>query len=165
MSSFFSYSKSTLVSDLIGGHHHYCDYNVYHNNGQYDTITREDETDLNILSRKVQINYTSITECNTAGSKFNLPGLMCGELCVEHRQWCQEGMGGFCGKYNFSMTNKQLCANTTFWSGKTCDSFFKGGEKAALGRRCTGATQHCSYPWYTSNIYSYEVNISLKNNK
>ena len=50
----FSHSKGALVSDL-SGQHHYCDYNIYHNDGRYDTITREDETDLNIISRKVEI--------------------------------------------------------------------------------------------------------------
>ena len=64
--------KGVLVSDLSSGHY-YCDYGNSHNDGEYQTITREDETDLNIISRKGQINYTSITECNNATE-----GLMCG---------------------------------------------------------------------------------------
>ena len=155
-----SYSKGVLVSDLSGGHY-YCDYDFNHNDGKYDTISREDETDLSILSRKVQINYTSITECNNA-DQFNLPGLMCGEKCWQYSYWCLKGIVLSCGKYNFSIDNKQLCANTTFWKGKTCDFFYTNGKKAAIGRRCTGAAQHCSSPWYTSSIYNYEVNISLK---
>ena len=137
------YSQTVvLVSDLSGGHY-YCDKDISHNDGQYDTITREDETDLNISSRKVQINYTSITECKT---DHNLPGLMCGERCSQHSTWCWEDSGSSCGKYNFSTNNKQLCANTTFWDGKSCDIFYmySGDRKAAVGRRCTGATQHCS---------------------
>ena len=145
-------SKGVLVSDLTGSHY-YCDYEQLHNDGQYDTITREDETDLNILSRKVHINYTSITECtNNAES-----GLMCGEECVANRNWCRENALSSCGKYNFTTTNKQLCANTRFWAGKTCNRFYTSGRKAAEGRRCTGAMQHCVYPWYTSSIYAYEV--------
>ena len=155
-----SHTKGVLVSDLSGGHH-YCHYDKYLNDGEYDTITREDETDLNILSRKVKINYNSITECNTAGDQFNLPGLMCGEVCLKHSDWCMETPFS-CGKYNFSTNNKQLCANTTFWAGKSCDTFYADdGDKAALGRRCTGAAQHCSYPWYTSSIYSFEVSLYM----
>ena len=155
-----SHSNGILVSELSGGHH-YCDYDFTHNDGQYDTITREDETDLNIMSRKVQINYTSITVCNNSGSQFNLPGLMCGEQCVEHRLWCLGGRGGSCGNYNFSANNEQLCANTKFWAGKTCDVFYSSGYKAGVGRRCTGAAQHCSYPWYTIGIYYFEVSVFL----
>ena len=61
-----------------------------------------------------------------------------------------------CGRHNFTTNNQQLCSNTTFWTGMTCDTFYSEGPKAALGRRCTGAAQHCSYPWYTSSIYFYE---------
>ena len=117
-----SHSKGVLVSDLSVGHY-YCDYDIFHNDGHYDTITREDENDLNILSRKVQINYTSITECNSA-SGLGLPGLMCGEQCVQTRYWCQENLEISCVKYNFSTSNKQLCSNTTFWSRKSCDTFY-----------------------------------------
>ena len=151
-------NKRVLVSDLSASHH-YCDYDHYHNDGRYDTITRVDETDLNILSRRVHINYTSIRDCNTAG-EVNLPGLMCGEDCVEHRYWCREDGSVSCG--NFSNDNNQLCANTTFWKGKSCDLFLVNGVKAAVGRRCTGATQHCSYSWYTSNIYTYKVREDLR---
>ena len=159
----YSHNKSVLVVSNLSSGHYYCDYDILHNDGQYDTITREDEADLNISSRKVQINYTSITECNTAG-QFNLPGLMCGEHCVEHRFWCQEVFGASCGKYNFSTDNKQLCANATFWAGKSCDRLNNDGEKAALGRRCNGAAQHCIYPWYSSSISVYEVShISYHN--
>ena len=79
----YRYKKGLLVSDLSRDHH-YCDYEGYHNDGQYHTITREDETDLNIQSNKVHINYTSITECNDS-TEAGLPGLMCGETCLQHR--------------------------------------------------------------------------------
>ena len=155
----FSHGKGVLVSDLTSGHY-FCDYGPTHNDGQYDTITREDETDLNILSRirRVYVNIPSITECHNA-TEFNLPGLMCGEKCVVHRDWCLEKAVSSCGKYNFSTTNKQLCANTRFWKRKTCDAFYSSGDKAAVGRRCTGSIHQCSYPWYTSSIYFYEVKI------
>ena len=153
---YYRHSKGVLVSDLSGGHH-YCDYENLHSSEHYDSITREDEDDLNVLSRRVKINYTSITEC--IDPEFNLPGLICGEICVEHRLWCLEDSTFSCGKYNFSTNNKKLCANTTFWEGKTCDIVNSSGEKAAVGKRCTGATQRCSYPWYTSSIFNYEVSI------
>ena len=105
-----SHNRSVLVSELSGGHQ-YCDYDAYRNDGAYDTITREDETDLNILSRKMQINYTSITECKS--TPLNLPGLMCGENCLWFRSWCVKSIGGgTCGKYNFTSENKLLCSKT-----------------------------------------------------
>ena len=81
--------KGALVSELTGGHH-YCDYDLYYNDGEYDTITREDETDLdlNIVKDKVQIIYTSMTQCNT--TDFASPGLMCGQICLQFRGWCQD---------------------------------------------------------------------------
>ena len=79
-----------------------------------------------------------------------------------HKVWCMDGIGASCGKYNFGIDNKELCANTTFWAGKTCDVFYKSGRKAAVDRRCTGAAQHCSYPWYTSSIYYFEVSVFLR---
>ena len=89
-----SFKKNALVSDFSKGHY-FCDYLPHHNDGQYHTITREDETDLNIQSNKVHINYTSITECNDS-TEAGLPGLMCGETCLQHRwfflglylSWC-----------------------------------------------------------------------------
>ena len=101
-----SSNKGVLVSDLTSGHYS-CYYGITYNDGQYETIAREDETDLDILSRKVQIKYTSITECNTTDS--NTPGLMCGETCLQQSSWCWENTGSSCGKYNFSTNNKQLC--------------------------------------------------------
>ena len=98
--------------------------------------------------------------CTDAIASNNVPGLMCGEVCTEHYTWCLEFTGYSCG--NFSTNNKQLCANTTFWEEKTCDLFYTTGERAAVGRRCTGATQQCSYPWYTSGIIIYEVREDLK---
>ena len=115
-----NYNRSVLVSDLSGGHY-YCSYEITINDGEYDTITRKDETDLDIISSKVLLDYTTLTECNcnTAGSNLKKPGLMCGEQCVENKIWCREQHTISCG--NFSTDNKQLCANTTFWAGKSCD--------------------------------------------
>ena len=154
----------SLVSDLSGGHK-YCNYDSTHNDGEYDTITREDEFDLDILSNKVYVNYTSIQKCNSRvpliyGKNHYRPGLMCGAMCLRYSDWCRKDKSPIsCSKYNFNFTteNKQLCGNTTFWKGKTCDLFSVGGRKIAFGKRCTGSAQHCSYPWYTSSIYHYEV--------
>ena len=150
------HNKRTLETDLTDSHY-YCVYEEDHNDGRYHTITREDESDLNILSIRDQINYSSITECKTGN---NVPGLMCGERCEVHRAWCRKDKALSCG--NFSTTNNQLCADTIFWNGTTCDLFLTTGVKVALGRRCTGAIQHCIYPWYTSSIPIYEVSISYR---
>ena len=161
----YSHNKSVLVSDLSSGHY-YCDYDRFRNDGIYHTISRQDELDLNIRKRiQIQINYTSITHCNNAGVNSNKPGLMCGEECVEHREWCLKDRPISCGRYNFSTDNQQLCSNTTFWTGMTCDKFFTDGVKNAVGRRCTDAAQHCSYPWYTSSIYFYEVRLLMNNSR
>ena len=130
-------------------------------------ITREDETDLDNLElfNNVIINFTSITECNTTRS---IPGLMCGNQCSQYNtpcgpclepyEWCRKESPISCG--NFRLNNKQLCSNTTFWTGKTCDLYdLKTRRKEAVGRRCTGASQHCIYPWYTSSLYFYEVHL------
>ena len=157
----YRYKKGVLVSDLSSAHH-YCDYEGYHNDGQYHTITREDESDLDILSIKVDINYSSITRCHTDSGN---PGLMCGELCLLYMTWCREDRVNLCG--NFSTNNNKLCSNTTFWAGQTCDIFFSSGKKATSGVRCTGSTQQCTYPWYksTSAIYNYKVLKHLRKNE
>ena len=89
-------------------------------------------------------------------------GLTCGEQCVEHDEWCWVGGAVSCGSQNFTTNNEQLCSNATFWEGKTCNVNNPNGIKLALGKRCTGATQHCIYPWYTSTIYYYINKVKLQ---
>ena len=144
----------------LSDEHFYCSYGDNQNNGQYDTITRQDEDDLNIRSQKVKIDYSSLTECY-----FNVtPGLSCigaDRDCVQNYLWCLgdldrstscDSSGG-----TFASNNQGLCSNTTFWENKTCDRFYDDGDKAALGERCSGGAQQCIYPWYLSSNYYYEV--------
>ena len=141
--------------------HFYYNYEQVRNNGEYDTITRVDETDLDIRNQKVSINFTSLTECNSTSLRG--PGLMCGDLCWRNAVWCRGDRSISCdvpgGK--FTTDNKALCGNTTLWQNTTCDNFYPDGDKAALGLRCSGGVQHCAYPWYLSGNYYYEVSEQL----
>ena len=143
----------------LSDQHFYCYYGTLRNNGEYDTITRVDETDLDIRNRKVRINFTSITECSDDGD----PGLMCGDECLRSYVWCRGEQSASCdvpgGK--FSTNNKALCGYTPLWQNTTCDNFYDDGRKAALGLRCSGAVQHCAYPWYLSGNWYYEVREQL----
>ena len=143
-----------LVTDLTK-HHHYCEGDWAINDGLYDTISRVDETDLDINNPKVRIDYSGITECTVGVYQ----GLMCGNLCVENFVWCAGVWENSCGK--FSTTNNALCSNSTFWNNKTCELFFDDGVKSSLGTRCTGRSQNCIYPWYLSGNYFYEVRSLL----
>ena len=69
----------------LSDQHFYCNYEQVRNNGEYDTITRVDETDLDIRRQKVRIDYTSLTQCQDDGV---WPGLMCGEICWGNYGWC-----------------------------------------------------------------------------
>ena len=57
----------------------------------------------------------------------------------------------------FLTNDNELCRDSLFWLNKTCDRFYDSGDKAALGKRCSGGAQHCIYPWYLSSNYYYEV--------
>ena len=156
----FTHNKISLVSDLTPGHH-MCNYSNLHNNGKYDTITREDETDLDILStKKVEIDYSSIKDCKDIA---NRTGYLCGEQCRQPYEWCQPDNFVSCG--SFTSNNAQLCSNTTFWEKKSCDLVWTNGVldglKASVGRRCSGSVQHCIYPWYLSN-FQFKENVVEK---
>ena len=137
--------------------HTFCHYGDDNNDGRYQTISRQDEEDLDILTRKVNIDYSRLTECKDG----HRPGLMCtaGD-CLKNYKWCRTDLVSItCGETDaqFSQNHPGLCRNTTFWSDKTCDVFYSDGDKAALGHRCSGGMQHCSYPWYLSSNYLHEV--------
>ena len=76
--------------------------------------------------------------------------------------WCREDKSASCDGNGgtFATNNQGLCSNTTFWNAnKTCEVFYNGGLKAALGKRCSGGAQQCIYPWYLSSNYFYEVSF------
>ena len=146
-----------LESDL-SDEHFYCSYGDNQNDGQYDTITRQDEDDLDIRRQKVKIDYSSLTECHSGVT----PGLKCsGGLggCWANFNWCRRDISISCdgSEGTFATNNQGLCSNTIFWQNKTCEVFYDYGDKAALGERCSGGAQHCIYPWYLSSNYYYEV--------
>ena len=147
-----------LESDL-SDEHFYCSYSATNNDGKYDTITRKDEDDLDIRRQKVKIDYSSLTECYNNGVH---PGLNCSGAyfsCWRTYAWCRGDRSTSCdgSRGTFATNNQGLCANTTFWQNKTCEVFYEDGDKATLGRRCSGGAQQCIYPWYLSSNYFYEV--------
>ena len=149
----------THLQTGLSDNHFYCSYGDNKNNGKYDTITRNDEDNLDIRRQKVKIDYSSLKEC-TLFEAF--PGLSCsGGLggCVPNYAWCVRDESNSCdgiwGK--FTTDNQGLCANTTFWRNNTCDQYYGEGTKASLGRRCSGGAQHCITLWYLSANYFYEV--------
>ena len=156
--------KSNLVTDLTDNHY-FCDYQNNHNDGEFSTITREDETNLDILTKKANIDYGSISECTIL--TYTEPGLMCGKLCFGLLDWCTENFIESCSNGTsgvaFSTNNPELCANTTFWRDKVCEVFYVDGSKYALGERCSGGIQHCTFPWYLSSNEYYEVKHAYKN--
>ena len=146
------------MSDLTRGHY-LCDYSNLHNGGRYDTITREDETDLDILTKKLEIDlskYSSIKECNNTDVNTGT-GYLCGEKCLLVQNWCTDADANSCG--SFTSNNVQLCSNTTFWAEKSCELIFSQ-RKFSVGRRCSGSHQECIYPWYLTNNYAYEYQVN-----
>ena len=140
--------------------HFYCNYGELRNDGQYNTITRMDETYLDIGRQKLRIDISSsVTPC----PYYNIQGFMCGKLCVGNYRWCQGDMNlaSSCAipGATFTTNNRALCGNPTVWINKTCELFYPGNpkRKASLGRRCAGEVQRCYYPWYISSNFNYEV--------
>ena len=151
--------KSQMEAGL-SSNHFYCDYGELRNDGQYNTITREDETDLDISKQKVRIDFSSfVTPCNYEG----VVGFECGDLCVWNYYWCRDDRSASCdvSGAQFTTNNRALCSNTTVWLNQTCDRFYSDGDKASLGRRCSGEMQQCIFPWYLSGNYFYEVSEEL----
>ena len=143
----------------LSDEHFYCPYGETKNNGLYDIITRNDEDDLDIRKQKVKIDFSSLTECKWHWGGYELPGRRCSGFCLGNPFWCRgdrslscAGSGG-----TFATNNQALCANATFWQNKTCEVFYEDGDKATLGRRCSGGAQQCIIPWYLSCNYFYEV--------
>ena len=144
----------------LSSNHFYCNYGDFINDGQYNTITREDETDLDIRRNKVRIDFnTSLTPCQYKGDRS---GFRCRDKCWPNYNWCYRSNKYSCNvtEGQFTTNNRALCGNRTVWNNKTCDTFYYDGSnktKATLGLRCTGEAQHCYYPWYLSSNFYYHV--------
>ena len=152
--------KSQMEAGL-SNKHFYCNYGELRNDGQYNTITREDETDLEISKQKVRIDFSSVvTPCKWRGYQ---PGFWCGETCRLNYEWCRDYSNWSCNVTGaqFTPNNRALCSNPTVWINQTCDVFYPEGDKARLGRRCSGEVQQCIFPWYLSNNENYEVSDQL----
>ena len=151
------YTNKSQMEAGLSNKHFYCNYGGSRNDGQYNTITREDETDLDITKNKVRIDFSSVvTPCKFNGYQ---PGFLCGETCVANNLWCRGDGSASCdvNGTQFTSNNRALCGNPTVWINQTCDNFYDSGDKASLGRRCSGEVQRCIYPWYLSGNYFYEV--------
>ena len=156
-------TNKSQMKAVLSNKHFYCNYGESRNDGQYNTITREDETDLDISKQKVRIDFSSVlTPCTSKGVRT---GYWCGDLCRPNYLWCRGDIDNRLScdvtGVQFTTNNRALCSNSTVWINKTCDRFYRSGDKASLGRRCSGEVQQCIYPWYLSGNYYYEVSEQL----
>ena len=153
--------RHVLNTDFVHGHT-FCSYRKWLNDGTYVLINRQDETRLKTTSKKIKISFESLQKCYSEDSLQ--PGLICNDQCRDNFLWCNSFYADSCkiGESQvISTIDKTLCENTTFWSDKTCNRYLDKNTIALHGRRCTGASQHCIYPWYLSLNYLFEVNIAL----
>ena len=148
--------ENTLWTDVVRGHK-YCSYSRDYNDGEYNAIGREDETDLRLLSKHVSINYELLEEC--VGFEGNQPGIICNNACRINGLWCRSDYISSCsnGDSEINTNNRKLCSNTSFWSNKSCNTFDKYNEVVlGYGLRCSGQNQHCYNPWYQTINSIYE---------
>ena len=156
----------TIHSDLVDGHS-FCIRDNERNNGQYNVITREDEDNLDIVSSgAVSLDYTKLTHCSTSVGDIDSngnPGVKCGTKCMPSYGWCKLGASDQCDDKDqvFTTRDPGLCRNSTFWSEVSCTIYTDTGDIVAHGLRCSGALQHCIYPWYLSSNYFYEADFMV----
>ena len=148
-----NYTKHVLNTEIVRGHT-FCSYAHTKNDGQYHSITREDESNLKIRTKQAIINYEELQQCNVSIAG---PGLTCNGKCVPNYSWCR-GTTFSCknGESKISTNDKNLCKNSTFWKYKSCDIYLDADEIYAHGLRCSGKYQHCYYPWYQTLNFFYE---------
>ena len=158
-----------IVERLPGGHR-YCHYKDWDNNNVYNTIGRTDEN-ATVSNKKADINTDSIVKCNVShvqGSHQKLDleeGLTCGKECFPQADWCRDKKIAFCNinstsSSGFSTNDPQLCGNYLFWKTQPCKWTTPDGATTLVGQRCTGAIQHCYFPWY--RLYNAQTNPNLK---
>ena len=161
-SSYYSSTKHTLNTTLARGHT-FCKYSDRINDGEYDTIGRNDEDVLQATSSHDQtIDYSKLASCTADYG----PGVMCGQECEDNFLWCRdptEYATDSCdyGDFVISDSDQRLCSNATFWSDKSCDIIDSDGDTWAHGTRCSGSRQHCYYPWYNVVNPDYERNKAI----
>ena len=146
----------TVNSDLVDGHSK-CVSTNDHNDGKYNSVTREDETNLDIVSTSVvTLDYSKLLHCNDS---YNNSGVMCGNKCKIRKHWCKTATYGPCvvGDQSFTTRDPALCRNSTFWSEVSCNRYSSTRRHVSYGIRCSGSLQHCIYPWYVTNNWFYEA--------
>ena len=146
------------IHSTIVVQHSECGYHYLDNNGAYDTITRRDETNLNVVTQTASnIDYTTLQNCT---DKDGLQGLTCDSAadgCHLNPFWCTNDLFGTCNNSSFDLNDKSLCNNATFWRRQSCLQSNRHGITLAVGQRCNGQVQSCYYMWYTTVNYFYEV--------
>ena len=161
------WQKNNLETGLVHGHT-YCTYNDDDNNRMYDSISRQDESDLNIVSSFGSINFDDLKSCNAGRQctgrsvQKSGTGLLCGSSCVYNYRWCQSWSPKLCklGDVQFSRNDVHLCANSTVWKDKSCNNTINN-EVIQVGKRCSGKWQQCIYPWYLSKHFYYEEGLII----
>ena len=155
------FTKYDIHSTIVTQHSE-CGYHDLDNDGEYDTISRRDETNLNVVTQTGRnIDYTTLQNCT---DKNGLSGLTCDGIsggCLPNYLWCRNDRPGSCNNNSFSTNDKSLCGNTTFWRTQSCDiiNSGEGGVTYGFGQRCSGAVQHCFYTWYSTENIFYEVGL------
>ena len=134
----FEAQKRGIPNSEVAPNHHFCEENGFSNNGMFDQIDREDETDIELLSINQKINHTKIAKCTVHKTTtcddntfmilsrrykvrkskiFNCsidheyPGLMCGEKCKSIEEWCTSENAGACNHGN-DKDGKPILINT-----------------------------------------------------
>ena len=149
------------IHTTIVTQHSECGYHYLDNNGHYNTLSRRDETNLNIATQTgSNIDYTTLHNC----TYDRLPGLTCDSAldgCAPNYLWCRNDLSGSCNNKSFNANDKPLCSNNTFWRTQSCDIIEVDGVTRAVGQRCIGQAQSCYYPWYTTLNHWYEVRFNM----
>ena len=166
-------SKYKLSSELARGHS-YCGYPSEMKDGVYDSIGREDETTLKLVTNEIKVDFSKLEQCEknfNGGFKCNNIRKECSlkedPLCIEddcrgYHMWCRPGSGYTCSTNEgvlFSTEDKNLCGNATFWSDKPCLLHNHLGTLIGQGSRCTSSYQHCYFPWYQMDQLHYQESI------
>ena len=77
-----SYSTKSISTAVVRGHH-YCRDATHINDGKYDAIDREDETDNKVVTEAATaLDWAQFRECRTSAAQGNNSGLTCGQVAI-----------------------------------------------------------------------------------
>ena len=75
-----SYSTKSISTAVVRGHH-YCRDATHINDGKYDAIDREDETDIKVVTEAATaLDWAQFRQCRTSAAQGNNSGLTCGQV-------------------------------------------------------------------------------------